>query len=240
MLTIAICDDEKKFLIQERRLITDYFSRRNYICCVNEFLSGEDLLASEYEIQKYNIIFLDVNMGELDGLETAKRIREQNKDVILVFVTALVKYCPEGYKVDAIRYLIKGEVNFEYEMHECLDAVCIKLQIENWKHQFQFREGELQLGAKDIIYIASNLRQISFNLTRPKGIYTMYEKLDVMDNLLADRGFIRIHKSFLVNQFYIKRVCRYEVELYNGERLAIAKPRYIDVQNKYLAFKGGL
>lgn len=241
MMNIAICDDEKQFIEEEKRLILKYFKEKNYDCCVDTFLSGEELLALVQEIHKYTIIFLDVNMKELDGLETARKIRKLSRNIFLVFVTAFVKYSPEGYKVEATRFLIKGEGNLEFAINECLDTIYKKMPLAEWKHTFQFREEILELGASDIMYISSYLRQIKFVLVDDlQGSYTMNKKLDLIDSLLSGKGFLRLHKSFLVNQQYIKNISRYEAELCNGERIPISKARYMDIRNQYLAFRGGL
>lgn len=240
MVSIAICDDEKRFLEEEKQLILKYFNNKECMCCIDTFFSGEEILALGKEVTKYDIVFLDVNMKEMDGLKTAKKIRELNKKVFLVFVTAFIKYSPEGYKVDATRFLIKGEGNLEFAINECLNAIYGKMQTTEWKHIFHFREGTLELNVNDIVYISSYLRQINFALAEHERTYTMYEKLDTMDKLLADKGFLRLHKSFLVNQYYIKDIRHYEAKLYNGEIISISKPRYIEVRNQFLAFQGGL
>ena len=107
MLSIAICDDEEYFRITEKQLILKYMAGKNCECMIDMYESGKELLALKSAISQYHIIFLDVNMEEIDGIETAKEIRKITKDVFIVFVTAFITYALEGYKVDAVRYLIK-------------------------------------------------------------------------------------------------------------------------------------
>lgn len=241
MINIAICDDEKYFLEEEKLLIMKYFDNKNDMCHIDTFYSGEELLELGMEINQYDILFLDVNMKEMDGLKTAERIRYFNQDIFLVFVTAFIRYSPEGYKVNATRFLIKGEGNFEFAMNECLNAICEKKQAREWKYTFHFREGIMELGLSDIIYITSYLRQLNFILKDEKQTtYTMSEKLDTMEAVLADKGFLRLHKSYLVNRQYIKLIRHYEAELYNGETIAISKARFIDVRNQFLTYRGGI
>lgn len=239
-MNIAVCDDEKIFIDEERRLIQRYFDAEGHACKIDQFLSGEELLAAEKELNQYDIIFLDVNMGELDGLKVAEEIRRWNQRVYLVFVTAFIKYSTEGYKVDATRFIIKGEGNLEAAMDECLTAICKKMKLTDWRYTFRFREGELELGAMDIIYISSYLRYLQFHLTGDRVVCTRTVKLDDIEQLLSGRGFLRVHKSFLVNQSYIKDLQRYEARLYTGETVPISKARYIAARNDFLAFKGGL
>ena len=112
MLSIAICDDEEYFRITEKQLILKYMAGKNCECMIDMYESGKELLALRSAISQYNIIFLDVNMEEIDGIETAKEIRKITKDVFIVFVTAFITYALEGYKVDAVRYLIKDHESF--------------------------------------------------------------------------------------------------------------------------------
>lgn len=239
-MNIAVCDDEKLFLEEEKRLIQRYFDAEGQACKIDLFLSGEDLLATEKELKQYDIIFLDVNMGELDGVKVAEEIRRWNPNVYLVFVTAFIKYSTEGYKVDATRFIIKGEGNLETAMNECLTAICKKMKLTDWRHIFRFREGELELGAMDIVYISSYLRYLQFHLTGDRVVCTRTAKLDDVEQLLRGRGFLRVHKSFLVNRSYIRDIQRYEARLYTGETVPISKARYIAARNEFLAFKGGL
>ena len=90
MLSIAICDDEEYFRTTEKKLISKYMARKNCECMIDMYESGKELLALRSAISQYNIIFLDVNMEEIDGIETAKEIRKISKDVFIVFVTALL------------------------------------------------------------------------------------------------------------------------------------------------------
>ncbi len=127
MLSIAICDDEEYFRITEKQLILKYMAGKNCECMIDMYESGKELLALKSAISQYHIIFLDVNMEEIDGIETAKEIRKITKDVFIVFVTAFITYALEGYKVDAVRYLIKDHESLEKAMTECMDTILEKM-----------------------------------------------------------------------------------------------------------------
>lgn len=127
MLSIAICDDEEFFRITEKQLILKYMAGKNCECMIDMYESGKELLALKSAISQYHIIFLDVNMEEIDGIETAKEIRKITKDVFIVFVTAFITYALEGYKVDAVRYLIKDHESLEKAMTECMDTILEKM-----------------------------------------------------------------------------------------------------------------
>ena len=128
MLRIAICDDEKLFRENIKKYVLKYLIRKGYlhpklICLIR----GKKLLGLGTDLLGYNIIFLDINMDEIDGIMTAHKIREYSMDIYIVFVTAYVNYSLEGYKVDATRYLLKNTINFDESIYECMDTILHKM-----------------------------------------------------------------------------------------------------------------
>ena len=117
MINIAICDDEELFLQREKEIIYKYMTKKGYNCSIDLFLSGKDYLECD-DVEKYDIVFLDVSMDEMNGIETAKRIRKNNQKVYLIFVTAYINYATEGYKVNASRYVLKNNKTFELAIEE--------------------------------------------------------------------------------------------------------------------------
>ena len=152
MLSIAICDDEEYFRTTEKKLISKYMAGKNCECMIDMYESGKELLALRSAISQYNIIFLDVNMEEIDGIETAKEIRKISKDVFIVFVTAFITYALEGYKVDAVRYLIKDHESLEKAMTECMDTILEKMDYEENEMTFDFQEGKTTISLENILY----------------------------------------------------------------------------------------
>jgi DNA-binding LytR/AlgR family response regulator len=239
MVDIAICDDEEYFRIREKNLIIEYMEKRNIPYQIAMFSSGKELLERFDLAPKYSIIFLDVNMEVMDGLETARRIRTISKDVHLIFVTAFITYALEGYKVDAVRYILKDDACLEQSMTECLDAVLHKINNRKEKKLFTFQDGEMELALDNIMYVESNLHKLYFHLLwKDSGKFCMYEKLDAMENLLKPYHFCRIHKSYLVNLKYIDRMERYWLTLSNGRQLNIAKVRYPQVKSEFISYWG--
>lgn len=124
-MKIAICDDEKEFRDLIRVYIEDYLNTKDILYTIDTFISGEKFL-SETSPSEYSIIFLDINMEGMDGVTTAKKIRERGINSYIVFVTAYIDYSLEGYKVGAVRYLLKNGYNLQAAMEECLDAILEK------------------------------------------------------------------------------------------------------------------
>ncbi len=141
MFRIAICDDEIFFAEDLKELISGYMTEKGLVFEIDIYGSGEALVELGIEVVKYTAVFLDINMEKVDGIKAAEKIREISREVFIVFVTAYVNYSLEGYRLDAVRYLLKNKVNFPGTVNECVDALMDKLNYSIAKRVFDFKEG---------------------------------------------------------------------------------------------------
>lgn len=154
-------------------------------------------------------------------------------------MTAYVNYSLEGYRLDAVRYLLKGNANFQSTVNECMDAIMDKLNYSVAKKEFEFKEGTKKISLERLLYIESNLHKLEFHIMEDDMmVYTTYGTLNTLEEELAENGFIRIHQSYLVNQKYIENVKRYKVVLTNGVELSIPKVRYTYVKEQFILYQG--
>lgn len=241
MLKIAICDDEEYFGRRIKEIVLKYMQALKYNCKTDYFESGKALIKSSVQKWDYDVVFLDVNMEEMDGIETAKAIRKLAPDTYIIFVTAYISYALEGYKVDAVRYLLKEDENLEKAMKECLDTVIDRMNYKEIKCTFEFQNGKMDLMVDRILYVESRLHKVIF-FVLDDGIseYYMYEKLDAIEDMLSQFGFCRIHQSFLVNMKYIKNIERYRAFLLNGMELNISKKYYKNIEMQYIRSRGDI
>ena len=241
MLRIAICDDEKLFRENIKKYVLKYLSEKDISSEIDMFNSGKELLGLGTDLLGYNIIFLDINMDEIDGIMTAHKIREYSMDIYIVFVTAYVNYSLEGYKVDATRYLLKNTINFDESIYECMDTILHKMNYIVLKKYFKFNECEKNVQVDRILYIESRLHKLEFYIMEDKlKKYSIYGKLDELEKELQGNDFIRIHQSYLVNMKHIEKVSRYEALLNKGIKLEIPKARYKFVEETFVSYKGEL
>ncbi len=218
-----------------------YLSEKDISYEIDTFASGKEFLELGIELVQYDIIFLDINMDEVDGIVTAQKIREYSSEVYIVFVTAYINYSLEGYKVDAARYLLKNNTNFDDSIYECMDTILHKMNFIVLKKIFKFNECEKDVPVERILYIESKLHKLEFHIMEDKlNVYTLYGTLNELEQKMIDFSFLRIHQSFLVNLKHIKSVTGYKVILSNNQELIIPKARYKDVKNAFIAFKGEL
>lgn len=239
MFNIAICDDEKYFIKEFKELVSDYMLEHGYAYSIDTFCSGEEFLSLGIEMLKYTVVFLDINMDELDGITTALKIREVSKDIFIVFVTAYVEYTLEGYKVNAIRYLLKDNRTLQSMLNECMNAIVESMNYKVIKKTFEFSDGKREVSLDTILYIESKLHKLEFHVMEGcMTVHTMYATLNEIEEELVGTNFVRIHQSFLVNLKYIKNVSRYKVVLTNGKELIIPKVRYTSVKERFIAYQG--
>lgn len=239
MFHIAICDDEAYFRNQEKKLIEQYMGKRGYECLIDLYASGKKLLERTDTDMPYDVIFLDISMEEMDGIQTAERIRKLSNKVYIVFVTAYITYALEGYKVGAARYLLKEEAGLENALKECLDTITEHMKEEEAVCEFEFQNGRKRIPMDAVLYVESRLHRVIY-FVMENGIkeYSRYDRLDEVEKELRQYGFFRVHQSFLVNMKYAKDVERYKVSLENGTEVSISKKYYKAVEKEYIRRQG--
>lgn len=178
MLKIAVCDDENLFTEELKELLSGYMIEKGLVFEIDTYSSGEALVDLGIEIVQYTAVFLDINMEKMDGIKTAEMIRKASREVFIVFVTAYVDYSLEGYRLDVVRYLLKGNANFQNKVNECMDAIMDRMNYSVIKRKFDFKEGKKELSLERLLYIESNLHKLEFHVMEDTmKIYTMYDTL---------------------------------------------------------------
>jgi len=233
-MKIAVCDDDKRDIARIKKLVKAYDADNHIVLSISEYESGSELLKAISNGENVDIIFLDINMDDMDGLSVAKRIREIDDDVPIILVTAFMNYALDGYKVKASRFLIKDDLDKTFD--ECMDDICKDIRKKSKTIAFNCVEGEMRLKASDIILIETSGHK---NLIKLKNVtYQIYEKLDVLEEILKGYGFLRTHNSFLVNMMHIRGINSYVLTLDDGRQLPVPKARYKQVRQEYTLFLG--
>lgn len=239
MIHIAVCDDDERFLLREKKMLEQYMTTANYQYKIDIFSSGLQLIQMRDGIARYDIIFMDIGMKDMDGLSTAEYVRKYTQDAYLVFVTACASYALDGYKVNAIRYLLKNNDNLEESIKESMDAIIAKMNYVEKKHTFDFQEGRKTISLDAIIYIESKLHKLEFHLIGDQhSLYTMYGRLDDIAEKMQEYPFCRIHKSYFVNLQHMEKIERYHAALSNGTVLNISQSRYREVKEAFNHYQG--
>ncbi len=236
MVKIAVCGNNRDSKEGIHNLITAYAKQCGIICQMELFDTGEDFLKLGDGMHSYKVVFLIIR--DPAGIVTAQKIREFDRNIILVFVADCDTYVQEGYKVDAIRYLIRGQEDFETELSECMQAVFDRLHYVSEKRVFPFSEGERELSIDKILYVESNLHRLIFHVLEEEAqSYSLYGTLNQMEEALSEHDFVRIHQSFLVNMKHIRSMNGRILFLSNHEELRIVKARLRNVRECYEQYR---
>ena len=233
-MNIIICDDCKEDRIFLGRLLREYEKSKSEQFNIMEYASGMRIFEDQDVLSSSQIVFLDINIEEQDGLKTARKIKELYPDIYIVLVTAYMSYSLEGYKVKASRFLLKDDL--EHTIGECMDSLMEELHKKDCYVEFSFVEGQIRLQTDDIIYIETAKHKNVFYTK--KQAYTIYKKMDELEEELGCFGFARVHQSFLVNMRYIEKISSYVLLLINGKEISVPKSRYQDVKRAFALYKG--
>lgn len=203
MLRIGICDDSADARIALKAALERALDRRKGEGAFFEFSSGEGLLRwLEKHAGELDMAFLDIEMGELDGMETARRLRAADEGLQLVFVTGYTDYVFDGYSVGALGYLMKPPK--PERLDEVLDRG-LEACLRDGEKMFLCRSGETvyRIPRRSIRYFVSDRRQVS--CVAAARTYTFYGRLDEVERAVGE-GFVRIHQRYLVRSAAVDRL----------------------------------
>lgn len=240
MLQIIICDDNPPFMETMRTKIREILNRNRIEAVIYNYENAESI--PEQLLLKCDVFFLDIDFSEKQytGIDIARKIRKVRQDSVLIFVTNFIEYAPEGYEVQAFRYLLKKDVHTKLE--HCLLQTIEKLKSEQEKIQINISGEILSLPLTEILYIESQGHLAVIHSlkqgTQAVKTYRFYSSLSDLENQLSTQGFLRIQKSYLVNMRRIKKYQCTGAVLDNGTVLKVSEKNYAEQKKQYLLWKG--
>lgn len=195
MLQIGICDDEIGARQRLSGAVERILEKGKQDCVFFEFSSGEGLLKwLESHPQELDVLFLDIEMGGINGVETAKRVREADDKLILIFVTGFADFVFDGYFVGALGYVVKP-IDVEKLGDVMINALGVLQKQSFQSFSLSNAEGKYKIPLSKILYFYSDRRQVV--LVTEQKEYPFYGKLDTVAGEVGD-GFVRIHQRYLV------------------------------------------
>ncbi|MBQ7003723.1 MAG: response regulator transcription factor [Oscillospiraceae bacterium] len=216
-MRIAICDDENQCRLQAVQAIQD--CTRNPDVLTDVFENGRAFLQA-FRKHPYDLVFLDIEMPEMDGITLARHLRELHRDVPIVFLTSHIEYALEGYEVNALRYLTKP-IQSE-KLHEVLTHVMARMQAQRtlW---LKTEGGEVRVPVGDILWLEAQNQNILIR-TADRD-YTVRYNLGEYEAELAQDGFFRIHRGYLVALRHVKSLGKHEVTLSDNTVLPVSRTK---------------
>lgn len=233
-MKVAICEDEPVICSQIQGFLEQIAEDLKVVCRIDCFFTGEEL-CEEMKHQGYDLIFLDIELPKMNGMEAAKFIREELEDemVQIAYISAKQEYAMELFEFRPIHFLIKplDRMKLEKVVEKYLKITSQNQQIFTYKKRFDI----YQLPISDILYFESKGRKITI-VTR-NGEDEFYGSLKEIESYIRDRYFLWIHKSILVNYRYITKLTYEQAEMINGVKLPISQSRRVEIRKKCLELR---
>jgi len=228
LIKIAVADDES--IIREQ--IRKFIEKREKNCRIDSYETGEALLAAE---TSYDIVFLDIQMDGLNGIDTAKLLREQSKDVVIIFITAMKEYVFEAFDVAAFHYILKPirEERFVTVYTRAAEEVMYHKKQEKKPLFIKTRNRNITLEQKDILYIESRAKKVEIHTQN--DVIEVYGAISKLEKELCN-DFYRSHRGYLVNLGYVAEYSSDSITLNNGDTILMAKEKYGEFVKVYMHY----
>ena len=237
MVKILICDDSPVFAARLADTVERYFMRNNLDYSVRTAKTRQEI--SRVDPGRFDLFFLDVEMGEENGIDLGKKIRKENPGATIVYVSAYHHYAISGYKVRAYDYILKSDPNFASSLSACLDgALAGSLSPENTLAVKADRE-YVDVPLREILYIEADKRKVIIH-TYDNIKYETYAKISDINRQLCDKGFLQIQKSYIINLKHTRKISGYRAYMDDGRVLKTTTntDRYTQIVREFVISKG--
>lgn len=231
-MRIAICDDEKA----QQQLLQKYLEEWAQISGTplksELFASAEAFSFTWEEDRDFDLLILDIEMGQQNGMEMAARIRTEDEEIPILFVTGYEKYMAQGYEVAALHYLLKP-IRKE-KLFSLLDRLKEKNLRQEQRLLFQTEDGPLSLPPSRIWYLEARAHWCV--LYTADNEYTLHSPIGELERFLSGQPeFLRCHRSYLVNAGHICAILKTELALDDGRRLPLSRSAQKKVNQAFIA-----
>ena len=219
MIHIAICDDEKRMSDHIRAMASDFFRKKNREIYFRTFSSGEELLSYDGQI---DILFLDIQMKGMDGMETARKLRASKFRGFLLFITVLKEMVFQSFEVQAYDYLVKPVD--EKQFGKTMERLFASMQNASEDSLLVQKGYEGRIIPKDEIVFCEIIdRKIYLNLASGE-VVDYYERIENLETKLGSH-FFRCHRSYLINLKHLKGYKNGTACMDNGKEVPVSRLR---------------
>lgn len=230
MIKIAICDDDSIFIYELKRYIKDIQIKNNLINVeLSVFDSSRQFLNYIESGQRFDIVFLDIIMPDIDGVSIGKKIRSLF-DTILIYMSSSSEYFIDIFGVKPFGFILKP-LNYD-NVKRVFFTVYEELFNSNSFYEFRNNKSKVRVKYGDIIYIKSYGRKVILKTKYEE--YIFYGKIRDIYEELQYFKFMWIHKSYIINYTHISKMGYDHVVMINGERFDISDRRKKYIRNLYI------
>ncbi len=226
---IGICDDECIWRDQLSQMVTTWSKHKNAQIQIMCYESAEEFLFKEGNVET-DILFLDIEMKEMNGVELAGKVRQGNKEMQIVFVTGYMDYIQEGYDVEALHYLLKPVT--EEKIGQVLDRAVKRLETSGRTLLLNVHGELVRVPCYEIRYLEVCKNYVTIYA---KEQYEVKMTLSELEEKL-DESFFRTGRSYIVNLRFIRRISKTEIILNSGESIPMPRGMYDKVNQAMIRF----
>ena len=230
-LKIAICDDDSSQRAYLSNIVNTWAKKKNYLIELKQYEGSASFLFDYEEEKDYDILLLDIEMPGINGIEIAKKVRQENATVQIVFVTGFYEYFSDGFDVSALHYLIKPVD--AARLCSVLDRAVSNLQYRQRSVLITEAEGSVKVPLADILYL--EVQNVYVIVYTNQGTYRMRVSLSKFAEQLDDT-FCKVHRSFIVGMKYIKKITRSEITMINGAQIPISRGKYDEIHGALIKY----
>ena len=234
-MKIAICDDESKICLQLKNILDDILPTKVTTNHIDTFNSGETLCKKLQDVE-YGLVFVDIELPEMSGVEIGQYIRETRRDNItqIAYISSKQEYAMELFDTRPINFLVKP-----LDREKVTKVIDAYLKISVGKYEvIRFKKGHEQhrIVASKIMYFERDGRKVRMFTT--DETIEFYESLEKIYEQIKSFGFLQIHKSYVVNNKYVRKISYKSLQMTNGETLPISQSHRNEVRAAYMQLGG--
>lgn len=231
MINIGICDDDLIFASKIETMLIKISESQLIEMNIEVYSDGCELWSDIQNRNTFDLLYLDIEMLQVDGIDVARKIREKDIDVIIIYISSYENYFIQLFEVEPFRFIKKpvdDEIFCNY-FNKAYDRILGR----DLFFEYKFNKIPHRITLKNVLYFESYGRLIKIIGKDENGKF--YGKLNMVEKKLESGKipFLRIHQSYLVNYRFIKEISFYKVVLYNGTELQISEERQKLVREKY-------
>ena len=231
---ILLCDDDPNFLNALDDELSRIFRKQNLDASIILLNTPQNLSADLLAACDMAFLDIDFDCEDQNGIDIAKTLRQVNNHALIFFVTNYIDYAPAGYEVQAFRYILKRDMS---EVLERYILQAMESMAEDQEYlRLRDKEQTVDLPLEQITYLEVLDHYVSIHTGSDS--LTLNATLSSMESKMEAHGFLRIHKSYLVNMAHIRKFRSRECLLLDGTTLAVSEKNYSQQKQKYLLWKG--
>ena len=233
MIRLGICDDDGKILEILSRMVESQYGEQIQIQTWN---SSKELLfwCEEKGCIPLDVLLIDIVLQEDSGIELAKKLQRLSRRVKIIFITGHIEYAADIFQIEPV-YLLKKPVS-ALKLVEAIDRAIEKIRLEEHQVITLHSKGTVsRVNVNYVSYVETKDRKLLVH--QNEDTVSVYMKMDELEEKLGE-PFLRCHHSYLVNMAYIKNFSSQEIELMDGTKIPVSRPKSKSTKSRFLAYLG--